>query len=114
MSEASIDHAVFNELKESLGADFINELVDTFLSEAPTLIAQLRPALEAGDVEEFRRAAHSLKTNAATFGAIRLNALSKELEFMARENRLGEVGEQIQILEDLFANVATELKGLCE
>lgn len=112
MPELSIDHTVFNELKESLGADFIVELVDTFLEEAPGMITQLRLALDAGDVENFRRAAHSLKTNAATFGAIPLNTLAKELEFMARENRLGEVGDQIQRLEDLFARAAAELKGL--
>jgi HPt (histidine-containing phosphotransfer) domain-containing protein len=112
MPEGTIDHAVFSELRESLGADFIVELVDTFLEEAPGLIAQLRPALDAGDVEKFRRAAHSLKTNAATFGAMPLHALAKELEFMARENRLGEVGDRIQRLEDLFAHAAAELKGL--
>jgi len=114
MPESLIDHAVFNTLKETTGEDFIVEVVDAFLEEAPTLIAQLRPALASQDVETFRRAAHSLKSNAATFGATRLFDQAKELEFMARENRLGEVGDRIEVLEEMYRNVARELKDLCK
>jgi HPt (histidine-containing phosphotransfer) domain-containing protein len=113
MSESLIDQKVFNDLKESLGADFVGELVNTFLEEAPGLIAQLRPALAAGDGETFRRAAHSVKTNAATFGAMHLNALAKELEFMAREDRLGEVGDKVEILETAYQQSIIALKELC-
>jgi histidine phosphotransfer protein HptB len=40
----------------------------------------MRSALAAGDAERFRRAAHSLKTNAHTFGASALGAKARELE----------------------------------
>ncbi len=113
MADSGIDQVVFNELLESMGTDFTRDLVNTFLEDAPRLIAQLQPALTAGDPDSFRRAAHSLKSNAATFGATALSALAKELEFMARENRLVEVGDRIDRLETLFAQAAGELKGLC-
>ena len=112
MSESVIDQAVFDGLKESVGADYIPELVNAFLEDAPTLIAQLRPALAAGDAEAFRRAAHSVKSNAATFGATHLFELAKELEFMARENRLGEVGNRLEVLEEAFGRVAGALDKL--
>jgi HPt (histidine-containing phosphotransfer) domain-containing protein len=113
MPESVIDQAVFNELKESVGADFVGELVNTFLEEAPGLIAQLRPALAAGDRETFRRAAHSIKSNAATFGAMQLNMLAKELEFMARDDRLGDVGDKVEILETAYQQSIIALKELC-
>jgi HPt (histidine-containing phosphotransfer) domain-containing protein len=113
MSESVIDEAVFDRLKETMGADFIGELVDAFLEEAPTLIAQLRPALTAKDAETFRRAAHSVKSNANTFGATKLFEQARELEFMARENRLEKVGNRIEALEDTFDHVAKALKDLC-
>lgn len=112
MSEPVIDRTVYAELKETVGEDYIGELVGTFLGEAPALIAQLRPALAAGDAGTFRRLAHSIKSNAATFGATRLYELAKELEFMARENRLGEAGNRLEVLEETFERVAEELKGL--
>jgi len=80
MSDATIDLATFNELKETAGADFIEELVQTFLEEAPAMLNELRESLAAGDADTFRRAAHSLKSNSMTFGAHTLGAMARGLE----------------------------------
>ncbi|HET9207770.1 MAG TPA: Hpt domain-containing protein [Burkholderiaceae bacterium] len=76
----TIDPAAFAELQASAGADFVVELVNTFFEEAPPMIAELRSALAAGNAERFRRAAHSLKTNAQTFGATALATQARALE----------------------------------
>ena len=75
-----IDRAVLAELQRNAGADFVVELIDTFCEEAPQMLAELRAALAAGSPERFRRAAHSLKTNAQTFGSMALGAKARELE----------------------------------
>ena len=107
----TIDQATFDELKQMSGEDFINELIDAFLDDAPNMIQNMRNALTAKDVESFRRNAHSLKSNANTFGATQLSVLAKELEMMAKENNL-DVGKRIDILNASFDNVAKELRGL--
>ena len=106
-----IDKATFEEIKQMSGEDFINELIDAFLDDAPNMFANMHTALAAKDVEAFRRNAHSLKSNANTFGATELGALAKELEFMARENNLN-VGNRLEVLKDAYDKVAEELKGL--
>ncbi len=83
-----IDQATFNELKQMSGTDFINELIDAFLDDAPKMIQNMYTALDTKDVESFRRNAHSLKSNANTFGATELGALAKELEMMAKKTIL--------------------------
>ena len=80
MSETTIDRATFEALQQTAGAEFVGELVDTFLSEAPLMQQDLRAALAAGDADRFRRAAHSLKSNSLTFGATRLGAMARDLE----------------------------------
>jgi len=80
MDENAIDHATFAELQASAGEDFVKELVDTFFEEVPTMFDELRAALAAGNPDAFRRAAHSLKSNSQTFGALRLGAMARELE----------------------------------
>src|ERR1700690_2899 len=97
-----IDRNAFEDLKQMAGADFIGELINTFLEDAPQLIAQLHSARAANDAETFRRAAHSLKSNAASFGANHLSALAKELEMLGRENKLNEVGGKIKVLEEAY------------
>ncbi len=79
MSE-TIDRPTFEALQQTAGAEFVGELVDTFLSEAPLMQQDLRAALAAGDADRFRRAAHSLKSNSLTFGATRLGAMARDLE----------------------------------
>ena len=106
-----IDRATFNELKQMSGADFINELIDAFLDEAPMMIQNMHIALDTIDVESFRRNAHSLKSNANTFGATELGVLAKELEQMAKENNL-EIGTRLEILKESFSKAAEELKGM--
>ncbi len=75
-----IDHATFSELRDSTGSEFVRELVDTFLREAPLMLADLRDALATGDADRFRRAAHSLEANGNTFGARALGNVARDLE----------------------------------
>ena len=80
MSDDPIDLPTFRALEETVGADFVAELVDTFAAEAPLMLAEMRSARAAGDAERFRRAAHSLKSNCNTFGALALGAQARALE----------------------------------
>ena len=107
-----IDQTIFDELKQMSGADFINELIDTFLEDSPKLIEEMESALRANNVDTFRRAAHSLKSNAATFGANDLSVLAKELEMLAKENRINETGDRLRALEEAYESVRRELNEL--
>ncbi len=107
-----IDKTTFNELKEMSGDDFINELIDTFLEDAPKMIADINSGFATNNADTFRRAAHSMKSNAATFGASQLAALSKELEMLGKENKLNEAGDKLKALDEAYASVRAELQGL--
>jgi HPt (histidine-containing phosphotransfer) domain-containing protein len=107
-----IDEKTFDELKQMSGAEFINELIDTFLDDSPKLIEEMGSALKVNNVDSFRRAAHSLKSNAATFGASELFALAKELEILGKENKLNETGDRLRALEEAYESVRKELSEL--
>jgi len=112
MTENVIDRSIFDGLRDSVGDDFIGELVSTFDEEAPLMIENMRKALSAQDTDVFRREAHSMKTNAATFGANALAELAKKLEYLARENQLDQVGRQLEELESMYQSVQGELARL--
>ena len=107
-----LNMTTFEELKEATGADFIDELVDTYLEDAPRQLSALRAALQAQDADAFRRAAHTLKSTSATFGADGLSGLAKELEMLAKDNKLAEAGSKLPAVEEAFQAVEAELKGL--
>jgi HPt (histidine-containing phosphotransfer) domain-containing protein len=106
-----LDLNTFNELKASTGADYIGELIDAFVDDAPDLFAQMKSALANKDPESLRRAAHSMKSNAATFGAMKLSLLAKELESLAREDNL-EIGNRLEVMEETFRQVESQLRTL--
>jgi histidine phosphotransfer protein HptB len=115
MADTTIDIAVFRGLQDAAGEDFAKELVETFLEEAPTMLAELRDALAANDADKFRRAAHSLKSNSLTFGAMPLGAMARELEHKGLERaRLpGSDGVgPVEALDQEYARVAAALTEL--
>jgi HPt (histidine-containing phosphotransfer) domain-containing protein len=107
-----IDQTTFAELKQMSGLEFLNELIDTFLDDAPRMMQDLKSALEAKDADSFRRAAHSMKSNASTFGAGRLAELAQELESLGRENKLTDTGDRLAALEEALRSACEALQGL--
>ena len=112
MDEPVIDHPVYAELQDTAGAGFVAELVDTFLEEAPGMLAELRNARADAHAERFRRAAHSLKSNGNTFGALKLAALARDLELKGLDADPGRDAVALAGLETEYARAATALKAL--
>ena len=112
MTQPTIDTVTFEELKETAGAEFVRELVDTFLAEAPLMLADLRSALAAGAADRFRRAAHSLKSNSNTFGALALGALARDLELTGLDRVLAAGGAPLDALTGEYSRVAAALSEL--
>ncbi len=112
--ERPIDPAVFGELRNSTGndAEFLSLLIDTYLADAIQLVAGIRASLSAGDLDSFRRAAHSLKSNSANLGAMKLSALAKELEMLARAGSLEGAADKLPPLEEAYSLVVAELERL--
>jgi CheY-like chemotaxis protein/HPt (histidine-containing phosphotransfer) domain-containing protein len=106
-----IDETTFDGLKATMGADFIVELIETYLDDSPQLFGQLRRALELNDLDGFRRAAHSLKSNSANFGALKLAAIAKELEQAAKTGSLARVEPRLSAAESEYARVALALQA---
>jgi HPt (histidine-containing phosphotransfer) domain-containing protein len=112
MSTSAIDRATFAELQEAAGAEFVTELVDTFLEDAPALLAELRAARAAADADRFRRAAHSLKSNSQTFGATALGKLARALELGGLNADAAADMAAIDTIDAAYAEAAAALKTL--
>jgi len=110
MAAPIIDAATFAELQASAGEDFVGELIDTFFEEAPTMLAELRRASAAAEAEAFRRAAHSLKSNANTFGALALGTLARELELGGLDS--AKAADALARLDEEYRRAAAALAEL--
>jgi HPt (histidine-containing phosphotransfer) domain-containing protein len=77
-----IDAATMANLLEITGSDqgFVDELVDTYISEGDRIVAELVAAARAGVVGDLVRPAHSLKSSSLNVGALELGELCRRLE----------------------------------
>jgi HPt (histidine-containing phosphotransfer) domain-containing protein len=107
--EHVLDAAALERLRDSVGDEFVGELVGTFLDDAPVQLTALRNALEAGDAEAARRAAHTLKSNGATFGASRFSETCRTLEEMAKARALADAEPVLRRAEQEYAGVGQAL-----
>ena len=107
-TDPALDSGALRDLFDLLGDDreALAEIVDAFLDEAPLRLAELRDGLSDGDAALVGRAAHTLKANAATFGARLLEASSRALEETARAGDLAGAAAATAAVESSWA--ATE------
>jgi len=83
---SAIDEAILRGLLDDMGGDMevIKELIQSYLEEAPRLLAEDKTALAAKDAPTLQRAVHTLKSTSATFGAMELSEASKAIEAPAK------------------------------
>ncbi|HET7479180.1 MAG TPA: PAS domain S-box protein [Rubrobacteraceae bacterium] len=98
-TDATLDAAVIENLRELGGLDLLKELVDLFLDDAPVRISTLRKASREGNAEEFERTAHTLKGSCGNMGAVRMSEVSARLENIGDSGDLSEVGGLLDRLE---------------
>jgi len=109
-----LDPDALRALSELLGGDreALAELVDAFLDEAPERLAELRGGADRGDTGLAGRAAHTLKSNGMTFGAVELASLCRRLEVAARAGELGANRDLIDRVDAEWARVRHALTAL--
>ena len=74
----AIDPAALQAVVEMIGADepaVIVDLIDTFLMDSAKQVEEMGQSLATGDIKTLHRAAHSMKSSSATFGAMQLSSL---------------------------------------
>ena len=107
-----IDPETFAGFLDSLGGDidFLSEMVEAYLASSADLFAGMQQAIAAGEAPALQRAAHSLKSGSASFGALAFAAQCKELEDIGRSGVLDGAYEKFRRLEAAYTAVVLALQ----
>jgi HPt (histidine-containing phosphotransfer) domain-containing protein len=93
--------------------DILEKVIGLYLNSAPDIFKALQQAIEVGDPEKLRAAAHSLKSSSANLGANKLSSLCKTMETKGREGKLEDAGLTLSELEQAFRLATQELEYIC-
>ena len=103
-----LDRKVFSELRDNIG-DAFARMIEAFLQDTPEYLESLKEAVASKDTAKLTDLAHSIKGSSKNFGAVRLAAVSKELEEMGRSGSLDDVAERLARLENEYELVRVVL-----
>ncbi len=90
--------------------NFVDELIETFLGDAPRLLLEIKTSLKDVDRERLSRSVHTLKSSSAAVGASSLSSQCQYLEGAAHRASISELSEQVAVLHDLYISTETALK----
>ena len=106
-----IDAATFASLLEMTGGDqeFVDELVDTYLTEGDRLVGDLVGAATTGDIGAMVLPAHSMKSSSLNIGALELGELCRHLEMDARSGSVDAPVDRANEVKVAFAEARAAL-----
>ena len=76
---------IIEQMGEDVGRDAVHNMVEMFLAEANERVEQLKRDLNGAAMDVLQDQAHTLKSCAGTFGAIRLQTLAQDVELACRQ-----------------------------
>ncbi len=94
--------------------EFLVEIIDCYLQEAPKLLSAAREASAQQGSETLKRLIHTLRSSSATVGAMTLAKLCAELEAVAIAASPAEITDRLQPLESEYYQVAIALQQECQ
>jgi two-component system, sensor histidine kinase and response regulator len=108
-----IDTSTINDLRElSSDTDMLGELIDIYVSEAPSRLAQINNAISFSDMQALAFAAHTLRGSSSTLGATKLAKQLDHLEIAARANDIIACDQLLPMITSSLDEATTRLKQL--
>lgn len=108
-----IDWTVYTETRSALGPDFVR-ILGYFREDGTQSVAQIEAAMRERDAAKMVIPAHTLKGEAAQFGAVKLSAAAEAIELTARkyveyQQSPEELLEPIVALRPMFEQTLADL-----
>ncbi len=110
-----LDERAWARLRASLGAranDLLPGIARSFSRESESLLASARAAVSDERADQLHRAAHTLRSTSASFGALALSDLCREAETRAKGGETARLAPLLDRIEEELTRVRKALESL--
>jgi len=90
--------------------EIYDEVLETFLDDTPSILNDIKAALDAGKAEDVYRGAHSIKSTSRTIGGMRMGDVCFQLEQSAKAGDISAGKEMLEAIEKEYAVLLDELR----
>jgi two-component system sensor histidine kinase RpfC len=109
-TESSIDRAQIDYLLSIGDQDFVDEMIESFFNDAEESLETLQMAVTEQDLNQFRFAAHAMKSCSNNIGAVILAALCGKLEKITEADFTDTAHQHQAAVIKAFENVTADLQ----
>ncbi len=109
--ENIFDQAIAEKLTNELDRDTVMMILGSFLEECRQRPATMQQAINDKNYDDLMREAHSMKSSAASFGAMKMSKLGEKIEFACRENNFEDARKYFNEVEDVTSETLSALES---
>ncbi len=110
-SQKTLDDKVIDKLRKDMGED-ASMVIESFCESIHDFLRDIENRTETTPSHELHRWAHTIKSSAASIGAMRLAHLAAQLEESFRKRVQIDLGRQLQFMQQEYRRVNDSLDKL--
>lgn len=93
------------------GQQMVEQIFQVYMEHTPSLIQAIKQAYKNQNAEQLFKSAHALKSSSLNIGASAVAELAKQIEMLARQNNLDQIGGYIDKLDTHYVELTSFLDG---
>jgi two-component system, sensor histidine kinase LadS len=107
-----LDDTAIERLRGFGGEKLLRGMIELFVRNAPSKVAEAREALDCGDTAALRAALHGLKSSAGQLGAVTVHHACNAGEELASRGELSACAAQVERIENDLPLACRQLEAI--
>ncbi len=110
-SQLTLDDKVIQQLKQDMGED-ADMVIESYVESIDEFLCDIENRTFRTPKNDLHRWAHTIKSSAASIGAMRLAHLAAQMENSYRDRVQIDLGEQLQNMQQEYLRVSASLEKI--
>jgi len=110
-SQLTLDDKVIDQLKQDMGEDAVM-VIESYVESIDEFLCDIENRTVRTPSDDLHRWAHTIKSSAASIGAMRLAHLAAQMENSYRDRVQIDLGEQLQSMQQEYRRVNVSLEKI--
>lgn len=112
-NQLTLDDKVIDQLKQDMGED-AEIVIESYVESIDEFLCDIENRSFKTSSDDLHRWAHTIKSSAASIGAMRLAHLAAEMENSYRDRKQIDLGEQLQHMQLEYQRVSDSLEKITD
>ena len=107
-NQLTLDDKVIDQLKQDMGED-AEMVIESYVESIDEFLCEIQDSTFRTSNDDLHRWAHTIKSSAASIGAMRLAHLAAQMENSYRDRKQIDLGEQLQHMQSEYQRVSASI-----